>query len=547
MIVSTSPFRPPLDSSFDAIDRRLGPWRRRIRLVHSVRWAIRGLAAGLLLAISSLLVARLIPWEVATSVAAAAIALGMAGGLLGAWLTPLPLSRLAQIVDQAADLADRTRTALELRNLDAPLALLQRTDTLARLGSADCRLLTPRPARRETMAVLVLSVITVIALLVPNPMQAILSRQRAERHRIASAQQQVERLARSTVDLSAPPETRAATERALQELARQLGQARDIPSALAAVSRTEQAVRSTGPAHGEQATGALAAEAKALWRAAPTRRLAGALTRRDAAALARETAALQAALARLTPEERVAVARALQEAANANESAGADPAAASLTTSLRAAAQAVQQADLTEAAAQLGSAQSGLSAQIDASQTVAAVAQTIAGLEQARRTIVSDSRSPSEAGSNGHASASAQTGAGRASRAGSSASPGGSPGAPAAVAGAPGRGMGSTTGSSDTLGRDRGGHAASGGRITARPGGSTPGDQVYLPGQNGPGPSDELNGASGPAIGVEVPYQQVIGQYAASAREHLDHSALPPELRGLVREYFLRLEETGGQ
>jgi hypothetical protein len=65
---------------------------------------------------------------------------------------------------------------------------------------------------------------------------------------------------------------------------------------------------------------------------------------------------------------------------------------------------------------------------------------------------------------------------------------------------------------------------------------------VFVPGKQGKGAEIVRNGPLGaPTTGALVPYQQVVGQYAQSAHQALDRSALPPALQGKVRRYFSTL------
>jgi hypothetical protein len=65
---------------------------------------------------------------------------------------------------------------------------------------------------------------------------------------------------------------------------------------------------------------------------------------------------------------------------------------------------------------------------------------------------------------------------------------------------------------------------------------------VFVPGTQGKGPTISRTGPNGaPEPGSIVPYQQVVGQYAASAHQALDRAALPPALQGYVRRYFTTL------
>jgi hypothetical protein len=42
--------------------------------------------------------------------------------------------------------------------------------------------------------------------------------------------------------------------------------------------------------------------------------------------------------------------------------------------------------------------------------------------------------------------------------------------------------------------------------------------------------------------GRQLPFQQVLGQYTQSAREHLSTAPVPEELKGVVEQYFSDLQ-----
>ncbi len=532
-------------------------------MIRALHWCARGLGLGGAVASLALVVARFVPWADAGIVAAIAIGLGGFGALVAGYLAPLSARRVALVADWAAGLADRTATAWELRERHDPFALLQRADALDRLRDADPRTIATRLPRRDLAILVALGGITAIAALAPNPMLDVLRRQQAERARIQAAAHQVQDLAddptatssQSTVDY-------AKIEQALRDLANQLDQTGDVSSALAAVSRTEQSLRSQIPPGGEGAAASLSAEARALQQNALTRPLGDALAAKDAAALARATQALQSALAKLTPEQRSAVARALQEAANAGRDSAAGADAELANGSLRAAAQAIQQGDLSEASAQLGAAQSALSGEISASQTADTILRTISGLDRARDTIngaaatstpgPARSSQGGQSGQTGNDQASAGVGQGQSGASQTNAASGSGGSGSAQEQGAGGQ-AGNGSSGSGTVGANgnqpggTGGRGTGGGRSGALPGQSTPGDQVYIPGQAGNGEAIQQAGPAGPALGAEVPYQQVIGQYAQNAREHLDRRDLPPNVRDLVRKYFVGLEEGSSQ
>ncbi len=69
-----------------------------------------------------------------------------------------------------------------------------------------------------------------------------------------------------------------------------------------------------------------------------------------------------------------------------------------------------------------------------------------------------------------------------------------------------------------------------------------PGEQVN--GQQGQSGSEQVRpGQFGPAAAnaAQVPYEQVYNEYNDAAAEALDRSAIPPHLKGYVRDYFSEL------
>ncbi len=81
-----------------------------------------------------------------------------------------------------------------------------------------------------------------------------------------------------------------------------------------------------------------------------------------------------------------------------------------------------------------------------------------------------------------------------------------------------------------------------------RPSGTSTGPQDTIPSDSGGGggTTDSANTVvrTGPGLkpGVSTPYQNVIGQYGDSAASALDRSALPPDAKQYVRDYFSSLE-----
>jgi hypothetical protein len=90
---------------------------------------------------------------------------------------------------------------------------------------------------------------------------------------------------------------------------------------------------------------------------------------------------------------------------------------------------------------------------------------------------------------------------------------------------------------------------SSGGQGTAWTGDPAELETVFTPGQIGQGSQGEiLEGPQGISVGGgSLPYQQVLGQYAEQAREHLSAAQVPEEMKGIVLQYFTQLQQGGAQ
>ncbi len=76
-----------------------------------------------------------------------------------------------------------------------------------------------------------------------------------------------------------------------------------------------------------------------------------------------------------------------------------------------------------------------------------------------------------------------------------------------------------------------------------QPSGQT-GQGEHVNGQQGQSGSEQVRpGQFGPgaANAAQVPYEQVYNEYNDAAGEALDRSAIPPHLKGYVRDYFSEL------
>jgi len=69
-------------------------------------------------------------------------------------------------------------------------------------------------------------------------------------------------------------------------------------------------------------------------------------------------------------------------------------------------------------------------------------------------------------------------------------------------------------------------------------------EQVYVPGQQGSGTSTITSDGDSGTIqqGTSVSYSQIIAAYMQMAHDAIDSSAIPPDLKSLVQNYYNSLE-----
>jgi hypothetical protein len=486
----------------------------------------------------------------------------IAGGVIGFHRRP-GTSQSARALDRHFDLYDRTVTALQLQDSDAPLANMQRRDATDRLRGLDVR----KGAResfhlREAVgASVALAVFLALALTVPAAAKVTKGSITADLNRIhAVLHHQLPKIINSTSRQIKAGQAHNATVRQLyrqlQWLRRQLRAAHNRADALRAISMVQQSLHHLAaglhpikPAAAAQLLHALHSILKSgrqsSSRSGSSLRAAKALSR------------LASSLSRMSPAQRAALARSLAKAANSVSSH-------SLQSSLRQAASSLGYNDSVSAAAALRQAasalsrspsqQSGLSRLSGTSSQLQALKGAVTGLGQ--QTPGSNSGSGGKPGSGqpgngkGHGA-----GHGRARGHGNGSGHGGGAGHGNGVGHGNGAGHGHGRGQGTGLGRGNGagsgngsgqgqvgsgGHGIGGGKGgRGGSGAGHSGSHVYVPGKAGKGPHSILVGPTGaPLPGASVPYQEVILRYEQSARAALDHGALPASLQTFVRRYF---------
>ena len=518
----------------DRLSSIVRPWRNRLALKGALEWATLGLAGGLGIAIILLAVARLVPWSAVLLWCVVAIVAGITCGVVYSFATRPTLQATARQTDHLMGLSDRLSTAWELRSSFSTFATLQRRDAVASAGE-----LVPGesiiiwPSLRHFIPVMVGLVLFGLLVVLPNPMDRVIQ----ERERLREQLAQVgEELRRTEKELSKPEaslsaEDRAAAEDVLKKLQEALRDARDIPSALAAVSEAEQEISQLqepkiGQSRALQEVGATLASS-------PTTRAMGkALQLGDGPTLYDSINALADQLASMSEAELQELAATFQRAANAATGQGA------LSGSLRKASRAIASGDPRTAGSDLSDLADrlvSLQEEIEASQVLA---NTLSDLQDARSFISGVSLAQAGAGMG-------VEGEGREGRGSVSGSGQGGEGGNVGGAGRGGQGIGGATGigSGGGMGGSGAGNqpGARSEEGTERP--LTDGETVFVPGQ---GPDIPTEVRAGPGVGIApgrlLPYEQIWGEYAEQAREHMERSPVPDGYKDLVRRYFSELE-----
>ena len=502
----------------------IAPWRRRLALQATVKWATWGLGVGLGIAVGLMAVARFVPWPAMLIWSAFAIGAAAATGVVYGLLRRPSFEAVARQVDRHLALSDRLGTAWELRHTKSTFAALQRQNALDLARGRDpAERVSILPGRNHFLPILVGLLLIGLLLTLPNPMDIVIQQREQFQQQLAEAIEEIQEVQEEVdqADSSLSAEERANLNEALEKLKETLGEAETAPEALAALSEADEKVnRLREPRAGQdrelQAVGTTLAASPA------TQALGQALLSMDESALLNAVDVLAERINSMSEAELLDLAAALQQAANA--ATGNEALAGSLRQASRTIASGSPEAALGELANNLAS----LQGEVEALQTLE---ETQAGLRSARSAIsgVAQVQDPG-----GQASGQQQGG--------------GSP--------EPGSGQSGQNGKGEAVGQGMGqgspvgeGGSGAGNQPGARQGDAggrllTDGETVFVP-SAGPGVPTEVRTRTGQGMapGRLRPYNEVLGVYAEQAREHMERSPVPQGYKDLVRRYFAELEQ----
>ena len=391
--------------------KALGPVRSRLRLRRFVSGAGWGFAGGALAALILLAVTSFVPlanrWWIAGACVAGGTLLAAASNALRP-VSPLEAARAAD----ACGLRERAVTALELAETDRPeadITLLQRRDACERLQALDARQIRPAfPKRRLLAGALLLALCAATLLLPGGGDRAVAARQALETKTAAMAKAAEE--AEKADEAGLTEKEKAELRKLTADLKRDLTASRDEADALVAVDKAEQQLQKLRQEQAQEKTAgdamsAMNALSQAMQSAgmdAAADALAEALASGDAAAMSKALSdlsdlsaedlqklseSLQAeakalaeqlaeAMARTAQQGELSEARmqALQQAANAQQSATSQSAAQSAASQTSAQSAASQSAAARQAAA-LQQALAGMKASLGAGQSQQSASQ----------------------------------------------------------------------------------------------------------------------------------------------------------------------------
>ncbi|AGA57706.1 MAG: hypothetical protein C6W55_11760 [Thermobacillus sp.] len=559
----------------------LTPVRRRLMAVRLVRRTAAGLLAGSCAGVLLLAATRFLPVEDAPIIAAALAALGIAAGAAASFRPRIDERAAAREMDRAGT-NDAIVTALDLLHLDTPITRLQRADAEAEAARFAAglgeRIPWPRgrEQRRYLLGLAAIWCAAAILLLLPNPMDERLAARAALSGEIGRIEQALDELEQSG----------GLTEQERKALTEPLNQLREQalrmePDALRAEWEAAEREIARLAAELKQEQQALRALANEMQRTPELGELGQALERGDRRGVAEAAERLGSLIARLSPEQREALAERLRELAGKAPEAGED----ALREALEGAADALGNGELEAASEAIGQA---MEAALSAEELQALAEQAATALAAAGSRLGLDTAGTAGSGWNGIADADAagddegtaspgggqpgsegtqtgssdagqgQTGGGsgqNGSSSGGSAgggaegtgsgSPAGGGSSGSATGSSGGSGAGSGSGSGSGLGRGQG--SGTGGGAGLGSGGrtlvTTP--RIYegegeVTTDGGPASGGAVTeGGSSPAVDGGVrSYEEVYASYEADARRALSAGTLPPSLKERVKNYF---------
>jgi hypothetical protein len=522
------------DREFEQLQAYLRQWHGRRLLAEALLWLPRGLLAGLLAAVLLAALARARPLLAGVELLAWIGLLAAAGLCLS-----LPLlwfrwrqeaARQARFADSRFGLQERVATALEIQSgrLEAPAELARRqlADTVRAAARVDLATALPlRFSRQDLLLLLLAGVLLGAAVLLPNPQEEILLRQRALNQLAA---EQVQALATLAEEIRHNPALATEQQEALvQPLERAIEELQagglSQEQLVAVLSEAEADLRELSSSQSqERLRQQLQAAGQPLAGNPAAADLGRQLQDGNLSQAGAATAALADSLPNLTAQEAAALAQDLAATADALQNVDSQ-----LSAELDRAAQALQDGDMAAAQQALREAAATLQQRAQQQATAQQAAAAAAQVAEGRQELAQGGQLPNGQEAGGQQAGGQQAGEGPAQ---------------------PGQIGDGDAGQGQMAGPGPGG--APGPNVFAPNFAdldAMEGIMVELPAECRVNPAecgllvDERPTAFDDARSV-VPYHQVFGEYRDSAYEALSGDYIPLGLKGFVRDYFSSLE-----
>ena len=217
--------------------RALAPFRRRIRAVRCLRGAAAGGAAGLACAALMLALSFFVPIPAkAAQAGCAAGALLLGGAVIGA-LRPVTYETAAREADRCG-LRERAVTALEYGAQEGFGALV-REDACRALRGLDPKRIPAGCFRGQLLTALGCAAVCGVLLLIPSPQDGIAAERQMLRGQLKAGQEMLQK-AEEADEKSLSEAERTALRRLTEELRRELDAGKDRADALIALDRAER-------------------------------------------------------------------------------------------------------------------------------------------------------------------------------------------------------------------------------------------------------------------------------------------------------------------
>jgi hypothetical protein len=537
-------------TSLEHVVSRLGWSAARSR---AVTYALHALLAGAGWVLAVLLASRLFPLENVWRIAGYGVPVAFLAVAV-AWLAarPRPM-QLMRTADLRLGLKERLSTAWERRRADGPMDAALRRDALEHAARARLALAYPIGWRRsEVMLTAAVAVAAIGLVLLPNPMDQVLSRRHADRVAQSKAAATIAATQKKLAASSTPAPVDPQVQKILQDAQAKVSSAQDPRSALQNITPAEQKLLQLS----DPSTPARASSAQNLANnlaSTSAGHSAGQQISASPKQGAESLRQLASQVQNLSPQDRAELSKALAAAAQQSS----DPA---MAAALQQASSALAAGDTSTASQALDQVASQLDSLAQQQSSDQEIASAINALEAARQQLAAQADRDS-----GQATAVASPTAGASPTTVTGSSPAGSsPGSTGQGTGntngngngsgngnANGNGNGSGTGIGNGTGSGNG-SGGSGGQGSSGSGagsgtGAQSSERVYVPAPPAPGEQTNDPTPLGPGQNVPLtPYTQVIQQYQQTALEAAQQSLIPGSEQDLIRAYFSSLGEPSG-